>query len=304
MPNAPTSIEAELERDEYYVGEKVTLEPVVTAHFADGSELEVEGFEVEELDTSVAGDKEVKVTFGPQECILTIPVVSAFAAASEFFEDGLIDVEIPEFVYAEGDIEVDDSYPGYFDVYINGATHEEMDTYKDALVADAGFVVIAEEDGDYRLQLPGTHGYADLIDFGDYILASYSVYYTAKEVAATLVAASFGMEPTDENIELLMSYNWLKDNEDGSWIAGCASYFNLDDPSYLLDVLAYWVSTQLPAELGLSIISEPTLAASGEYAFVYLAVPQFSVVVRTITYMSNNQIHIQYLAAPAMYFFG
>ena len=304
VPNAPTSIEAELERDEYYVGEKVTLEPVVTAHFADGSELEVEGYEVEELDTSVAGDKEVKVTFGPQECILTIPVVSAFDAATEFFHDGLIDVAIPEFAYAEGDIEVDDSYPGYFDVYINGATLDEMITYKDELVVYAGFEVLAEDNDDYRLQLPGTHGYVDLIDFEDYILVSYSVYYTAKEVAATLVASSFSMEPNDDNIALLMQYGWLTDNEDGSWSAGCANYFNLDDPSYLLDVLAYWVSTQLPAELGLSLISQPALSESGAYASAYVAVPQYSVIVQVITFMSNNQIHIEYLAAPAMCFFG
>ena len=79
--------------------------------------------------------------------------------------------------------ELDDSYPGYLDVYVYNSTAEEMDAYKDALVA-AGWVVVGQsEDGDYRLQFPELTAVVDLINFGDYIDLSFTVVTPAHQIS-------------------------------------------------------------------------------------------------------------------------
>ena len=83
IPNAPVRITAEIDRDTYYVGENVVPGITVYAYFADDSNLQVEGFEVEGFDTTSTGKKEVVVRFGGQETGFSVNVVGAPEAIDE-----------------------------------------------------------------------------------------------------------------------------------------------------------------------------------------------------------------------------
>jgi hypothetical protein len=83
IPNAPVRISATPLRDFYYVGEASVPGVTVYAYFADGSYLEVEGFEVSGFDTDSIGKKDVVISFGGQSDAFSVNVVGAPEAIDE-----------------------------------------------------------------------------------------------------------------------------------------------------------------------------------------------------------------------------
>jgi len=83
IPNAPVRISATPLRDFYYVGEPAVLGVTVYAYFADGSYLEVEGFEISGFDTDSIGKKDVVISFGGQSDAFSVNVVGAPEAIDE-----------------------------------------------------------------------------------------------------------------------------------------------------------------------------------------------------------------------------
>ena len=112
------------------------------------------------------------------------PVVEPAVFPSEnvvaFFEANEVEnVVVPAYVAAAEDVvfEEDDSWDGYYDVYVDPTTAEEMGAYKDLLVEN-GWVVIGESDGDYRLRYAETDAVVDLLDYtadDTYICASFHI---------------------------------------------------------------------------------------------------------------------------------
>lgn len=76
------------------------------------------------------------------------------------------DVTIPAYVAADRDVvyEIDESYIGYFDIYIYNSNTEEMNDYKDILV-EAGWEIAGESDGDYLLELADKGINVSLLDY-------------------------------------------------------------------------------------------------------------------------------------------
>ena len=282
------------------------------------------------LSLSLAGCKktptkpsEPDVPVEPEEA--TFPVKDVIS-----FYDALgVDVVVPAYEVASEDksFEVDDSLEGYFDVYVNNTTGEELVAYKEALKEEGWVVTSTDEETseDFILQYGETIAFVSLLNYISYVeegeapynLVSFYTYeetpvdpepyaFTTKEVAATLVASSFNMEPTEETIAQLLEYGWLEEIQEGVWFAGCANYWNLDDPTYLTQVLSYYVSAMLPEVLELTLFSESKLVedeTQGDYGVCYLASPDASIIVQVIDYInSSSQIHIEFLVAPAEYF--
>ena len=191
-------------KTEYLVGEEFDKSGiVVTANYDKGgskdvsSEASFSGF-----DSSVAGPCIVTVSFGGKSAEISLTISESAPEQAEFpvkdviafFDEAGLDVVVTSYSSAnlEVEYEVDDSYPGYFDVYVTGSSHEEMVAYKDALILD-GWVVVGEEDGDFRLQFGETNAFVDLIDCTDYLWISFfvkeeSVIRTAEEVAGDINA--------------------------------------------------------------------------------------------------------------------
>lgn len=111
----------------------------------------------------------------PQAVMPVDDVVDFYA---KWFVD---DVTIPAYVAADRDVvyETDDSYIGYFDIYIYNSNTEEMNDYKDILV-EAGWEIAGESEGDYLLELAEkgiTVGLYDYTMFDDdpYINLSFGI---------------------------------------------------------------------------------------------------------------------------------
>ena len=154
------------------------------------------------------------------------------------FFDGLgIEVVIPNYVSSNNEIayELDDSVEGYLDVYITGSNHEEMVTYKDALVEDS-WVVVGEENGDFRLQFDETIAFVDLIDFEDYLLASFftheepEIEYTAEKICedfnANLASAGYGSiqatwDDTYQEFSTAVNFGASSDESENNLGSGC-----------------------------------------------------------------------------------
>ena len=181
----------------------------------------------------LAGDAEVLLTTVDGNFSITYtvtvvaPVLKEFPAKDiiAFYEEAGLDVVIPNYVVAseEAYFEVDDSYEGYFDVYVTGSTHEEMIDYKDALLYDGWIVVGTSEDGDYRMQFGSTAAFVDLIDFSDYIAVSF--YHEevtpsegkAPEEAMTEFAGYFGATATEVEAGVFGFYQaWLYDEDENN----------------------------------------------------------------------------------------
>ena len=181
----------------------------------------------------LAGDAEVLLTtvdgnFSITYTITVVePIIKEFPAKDviAFFEEAGIDVVIPNYVVAseEAYFEIDDSYEGYFDVYVTGSSHEEMIDYKDALLYDGWIVVGTSEDGDYKMQFGSTAAFVDLIDFSDYIGVSF--YHEevtpsegmGPEEAMTEFSGYFGATATEVESGVFGFYQaWLYDEEENN----------------------------------------------------------------------------------------
>ena len=114
----------------------------------------------------------------------------SFSEGISFFADAGVTVSIPEFSVASAEVvvETDDSYEGYFDYYITGATHEEMVAFKDSCV-NGDWSVVSEYEGDFRLQFGETIAYADLLDYTEYVLVSFFTYEIPTYTTASAVDA-------------------------------------------------------------------------------------------------------------------
>ena len=131
-----------------------------------------------------------------------------------FYDEAGLDVVVPAYVSEANDFETDTEDPAAFVVYANDSTHEEMVTYKDALVADS-WVVESEAEGDFVLSYAETDAVVSLVDFEDYIGIAFSVYvapeaHTAEEVAGVFNAgiSTYGLSASYYETE---GYNgwWL-----------------------------------------------------------------------------------------------
>ena len=146
-----------------------------------------------------------------------------------FFEEaGIDDVTIPGYELSNVDtkIEADDSWEGYFDIYLTGSSHEEMEDYKDALVL-AGWTVVGENNGDYRLQFGETNAFVDLLDYEDYINVSFFVQKDpmTPEEALTEFASYFGQ--TIDEVEsgvYGMGAAYAYNEQKGNTASGLMSY--------------------------------------------------------------------------------
>jgi len=193
-------------KTEYLVGEEFDKSGiVVTANYDKGgskdvsSEASFSGF-----DSSVAGPCIVTVSFGGKSAEISLTISESAPEQAEFpvkdviafFDEAGLDVVVSSYSSANLEIEyeVDDSFAGYFDVYVTGSSHEEMVAYKDALILD-GWAVIGESEGDFRLQFGETNACVDLVDFTDYICISF---FVKAEVAT-------GMSP-EEAVEDIASW--------------------------------------------------------------------------------------------------
>ena len=92
------------------------------------------------------------------------------------------------------EFESDDSYPGYFDFYFTGSSADEMNVYKDYLVA-AGWKVLGEANGDYELGYKNTDARVDLIDYDDYINVSFFDGFPRTTIYTDLM--NLGIDATD-----------------------------------------------------------------------------------------------------------
>jgi hypothetical protein len=176
------------------------------------------------------------------------PVEFPVSKIVKFFEDaGVEDVVVPDFAVASEDVsyETDTSFEGYFDVYVTGATHDEMVAYKDTLVANDWVVVGESEDGDFRLQFGETIAFVDLIDYGDYILTSFfaktAVDYTAEEIATIF---NNGLSPYG----LAAEYYDIEDVFTG-WYLGVSFGESDDDSEENLGSAVYTLAQFLPEDL-------------------------------------------------------
>ena len=181
----------------------------------------------------LAGDAEVLLTTVDGNFSITYTVTVVNPKLKEFptkdiiafYEEAGLDVVVSDYAVAseEAYFEVDDSFEGYFDVYVTGSTHEEMIDYKDALLYDGWIVVGTSEDGDYKMQFGSTAAFVDLIDFGDYI--SVSFYHEevtpaegkSPEEAMTEFAGYLGATPVEVESGVFGIYQaWLYDEEDNN----------------------------------------------------------------------------------------
>jgi hypothetical protein len=130
---------------------------------------------------------------------------------SWFEGQGASGVKVPDFAVASesASFEVDTSYEGYFDVYVNEATAEEQAAYISQLVGKGWTVTKHDEDtGDAKLAFGDTGAYVDVknyIEDDGYVLVSFSYVAPAQEfdefpltlVNAFLAEGGFGFTFAD-----------------------------------------------------------------------------------------------------------
>ncbi len=119
-----------------------------------------------------------------------------------FFAGYEIDIQnLPSYATAseKANFETDDSFEGYFDVYVNDTTSAELVAYKNALKTAGWTVVSADEETseDFKLKYGETDAYADLLDFTTYVeegeapynLVSFYVKSGSGELSYTAASA-------------------------------------------------------------------------------------------------------------------
>jgi hypothetical protein len=119
-----------------------------------------------------------------------------------FFAGYEIDIQnLPSYATAseKANFETDDSFEGYFDVYVNDTTSAELVAYKNALKTAGWTVVSADEETseDFKLKYGETDAYADLLDFTTYVeegeapynLVSFYVKSGSGELSYTTASA-------------------------------------------------------------------------------------------------------------------
>ena len=122
--------------------------------------------------------------------------------------------------------EVDTSYEGYFDVYVNDTTSEELVAYKEALKEEGWIVVSADEETseDFRLRYGETSAYVDLLDYTSYAdeeTPAYNLlsFYIHEDTPIEYTAASAIDAVADLLNEMLSSPISAKHTDDGDYIA-------------------------------------------------------------------------------------
>ena len=176
-----------------------------------------------------------------------------------------------EVASSEALVETDDSFEGYFDYYITGATHEEMVSFKESCEASS-WSVIGESEGDFRLQYAETLAGVDLIDMEDYIWISFFVgsdtpveSHTAEEIAGLFNEAisGYGLEASYYEVSSFTGW-WLgvylgesEDDSESSLQAGAYTLASFLPECVLLYSEEYVAATESSdAEYDMFLVSE------------------------------------------------
>lgn len=195
-----------------------------------------------------------------------------------FYEAAGIDVVVPAYVSESNDFETDIEDPAAFIVYANNSNHEEMVTYKDALVSDS-WAVLSEVEGDFVLGYAETDAIVSLVDFEEYIGISFSVYEAptglSPEEAITAVASCWGGSSQE-----------VQSGVFGAYGAFPASSYSVDD-------MKGFVSSLFVPE-GFELVSDWAVAEDGTnscmYANAVLTVLEFYVYAETLYVDASGRI--------------
>lgn len=226
-----------------------------------------------------------------------------------FFEEQGLNVKVADYALSniQGSYEIDTSVEGYFDIYVNGTTSEELVAYKNAMKEFGWSVVSADEETseDFKMQYGETDAYVDLLDYTSYAeegelpynLLSFYVsspaMYDAEMVAAAFNEAisPYGLSATYYELETFTGW-WL------------GAYFSesTDDSETNLQSAAYTLASFLPDYI--LLYTEEYVAATAESDAEYdmmMVSSDFSVGIEIYGYLDSGylsaEIYIYDIAA-------
>lgn len=307
-------------KTEYLVGEEFDKSGIiVTANYDKGGSKDVSAeASFSGFDSSVAGPCIVTVSFGGKSAEISLTISepekeqAVFPAKDviAFFEEAGLDVVITSYSSSNIDVEyeIDDSFEGYFDVYVTGSSHEEMEAYKDACIAD-GWAVIGENEGDFRLQFGETNACVDLVDFVDYICVSFFIKSSTPVESLT---------PT-EVMEFIGTTAWgyvedgdfTEPDENGivesNWTIGL-EVENPEDSEECLNAALTAFAEALSEKL--VVVQGPTYTANAISSVgigvseIYLITKDSAVVAYMYAYCYNGSVSVVFIAGPTEAFIG
>ena len=243
----------------------------------------------------------------------------AAAGMEAFFASEQVNVTVAEYAVADPEayFAINDSNvasKGIYEVDVYESSAEEMAAFAAALYAANWTIGAGQYEGDYVATFGETGATIEIQDWIDYSYGCVRLicYVDNAEpvpapetpflVAATLSLNSFEMDVTEENIALLIQYEWIWEEEEDVWSCGLANYFNYSTEDYLVPVLTYYFSNLAPKWL-VQTTAAQLVDAGGENVGVAYASAGENITVQLMSYIaSNNTIHYQFTAAYNEYF--
>ena len=259
------------------------------------------------------------VEFYGEYLVPTYTAAEAKAAMEAFFASEQVNVTVAEYAVADANayfslVDTNVASKGIYEVDVYESSAAEMTQFAAALYEGGWTIGAGQYEGDYVATFGDTGATIEIQDWIDYSYGCVRLicYVDNAEpvpapetpflVAATLSLNSFEMDVTEENIELLIQYEWIWEEEEDVWSCGLANYFNYSTEDYLVPVLTYYFSNLAPKWL-VQTTSAQLVDAGGQNVGVAYASAGENITVQLMSYIaSNNTIHYQFTAAYNEYF--